>query len=604
MRVESHETEGHCSPWSIIFAICAPYKGKMLIAFSLMVLVTLLEIVPVYLLFLSIQALLNPLSASIEQLLWIAAGICGAILLKSGCAMGAYYFSHQVSFKALTKVRMTLATQLANMSLLWLSAQNPAVLKQNILQDVEHIENFIAHQSVELFNAILTPCVVFTVIAFIDWRLALSAVVVVPLAFFVSGLFMHKTAGQYERFSLVSEDLTTTLSDYVKNMPLMKLYNLDSKRFAVLNRKLDQYQKLVLELTGQTVPGWTLYTALLSGSFVCLLPAAISLHSAQSVTTEQVILSILLAVGMLNPIIKVSRFFMEANELLAGVKRITPIYMARFSNSASTPVKVDKRLPLMQFHHVDFAYQSHQVLAGVHFKLVPNSLNVIVGASGNGKSTLAMLACGLLSPSSGKVQLFGQDVCLMSDSVRSHFMSVVTQECYLFEGTLRDNILFGRNHISSDAIERAIMVAQLKLWISQLPDGLETQVQVRGQNLSGGEKQRIALARALVAEPPLVILDEAAAAMDNVTQSKFYQAIQTYYPNTTFLVITHKYLGLENIGQILVLKEGKIVSQGTHGELLSNCDYYRHSWLLQQSEGEQQSPMKDSSNFQPIHYEI
>ncbi|MCG9758108.1 ABC transporter ATP-binding protein/permease [Pseudoalteromonas sp. Isolate6] len=603
MRVESHETDGHCSPWSIIFTICAPYKGKMLIAFSLMVFVTLLEIVPVYLLFLSIQALLNPLSTSMDLLLWIAAGTFGAILLKSGCAMGAYYFSHQVSFKALTEVRMTLASQLANMSLIWFSAQNPAVLKQNILQDVEHIENFIAHQSVELFNAILTPFVVFTVIAFIDWRLALSTVAVVPLAFFISSLFMYKTAGQYERFSLVSEDLTTTLSDYVKNMPLMKLYNLDSERFAVLNRKLGQYQKLVLELTGQTVPGWTLYTALLSASFVCLLPAAISFHSAQSVTTEQVVLSILLAVGMLNPIIKVSRFFMEANELLAGVKRITPIYMARFSNSSSAPVKADKKLPLMQFHNVDFAYHSNQVLADVHFKLVPNSLNIIVGESGNGKSTLAMLACGLLSPSSGKVQLFGQDVNLLSDSVRSQFMSVVTQECYLFEGTLRDNILFGRSHVSPDGLERAIMTAQIKHWISQLPEGLETQVQVRGQNLSGGEKQRIAIARALLAAPPLVILDEAAAAMDNVTQSKFYQAIQTYYPSTTFLVITHKYLGLESIGQILVLKEGKIVSQGTHDELLSSCDYYRRSWLLQHSEGEQQQLVKGSSDFQSINYE-
>ena len=184
MRVESHETKENHSPWSIIFAICRPYKGKMFMALSLMVFVTIFELVPVYLLFLSIQELLSPLSASAEQLLWIAAGIGGAIILKSGLSIGAYYFSHQVAFKALSEVRMKLATQLANLPLTWLSAQNSAVLKQNILQDVEHIENFIAHQSVELFNAVLTPLVVFTVIAFIDWRLALGAVAVVPLAFF------------------------------------------------------------------------------------------------------------------------------------------------------------------------------------------------------------------------------------------------------------------------------------------------------------------------------------------------------------------------------------------------------------------------------------
>lgn len=604
MRVESHETKENHSPWSIIFAICRPYKGKMFMALSLMVFVTIFELVPVYLLFLSIQELLNPLSASAEQLLWIAAGIGGAIVLKSGLSIGAYYFSHQVAFKALTEVRMKLVTQLANLPLTWLSAQNPAVLKQNILQDVEHIENFIAHQSVELFNAVLTPLVVFTVLAFIDWRLALCAVAVVPLAFLASGLFMHKTAGQYERFSQVSEDLTSTLSDYVKNMPLMKLYNLDSKRFAVLNRKLDRYHQLVLELTSQTVPGWTLYTALLGASFVCLLPAAIGLHSAQAVSTEQVILSILLAVGMLSPIIKVSRFFMEANELLAGVKRITPIYLAQQPKLNNSQIQVDTKHPLMQFCSVNFAYQSHKVLKGVHFKLVPNSLNVVVGASGNGKSTLAMLACGLLSPSSGRVQLYGQDVSLLTDSARTQFMSVVTQECYLFEGTLRDNILFGRCGISSAALDDAIAAAQLKLWITQLPDGLETQLQARGQNLSGGEKQRIAIARALVSGTRLVILDEAAAAMDNVTQAKFYQAIQDHYPNTTFLVITHKYLGLENTGQIFVLKDGQIASQGTHDVLLARCEYYLHSWQLQQNDGEQRSTVKDPPDLQQINYEI
>lgn len=591
MGVESSEGKDSYRPWSIIFSICSPYKGKMLMALSLMAIVTLAELVPLYLLFVAIQALLNPLSSSVGLLLWIAVGMCAAILLKTGLAIGAYYFSHQVAFKALTEVRMKLVTQLANLPLTWLSAQSPAVLKQNILQDVEHIENFIAHQSVELFNAILTPIIVFTLIAFIDWRLALSAVAVVPLAFLVSGLFMYKTASQYQHFSQVSEDLTSTLNDYVKNMSVMKLYNLDSKHFSVLNRKLDRYHKLVLSLTSQTVPGWTLYTALLGASFIFLLPTAIALHSTQTVNIEQIILSVLLALGMLSPIIKVSRFFMEANELLAGVRRIAPVYFAHPAKLKHD--RIDKERTLMQFENVTFSYQSQQVINGVNLKLVPNSLNVMVGASGHGKSTVAMLACGLLPPSSGTVQVYGHDVSLLTDSARTQFMSVVTQESYLFEGTLRDNILFGRCGISSKSLDDAIAAAQLKLWLTQLPDGLATQLQARGQNLSGGEKQRIAIARALVSYTPLVILDEATAAMDNVTQANFYHALQRHYPNTTFLMITHKYSGLENTSQIFVLNKGRIASQGSHDTLLASCEYYRHSWQLQQSEADQQSTLKD-----------
>ncbi|MDN3379507.1 MULTISPECIES: ABC transporter ATP-binding protein [unclassified Pseudoalteromonas] len=591
MGVESSEGEDSYRPWSIIFSICSPYKGKMLIALSLMAIVTFAELVPLYLLFVAIQTLLNPLSSSVGLLLWIAAGMCAAILLKTGLSIGAYYFSHQVAFKALTEVRMKLVTQLAYLPLTWLNKQNPGVLKQNILQDVEHIENFIAHQSVELFNAMLTPIIVFTLIAFIDWRLALSAVALVPLAFLTSGLFMYKTASQYQHFSQVSEDLTSTLNDYVKNMPVMKLYNLDSKHFNVLNRKLDRYHKLVLSLTSQTVPGWTLYTALLGASFVFLLPTAIALHSTQTVNIEQIILSVLLALGMLSSIIKVSRFFMEANELLAGVRRIAPLYLAHPAKLKHGPI--DKKRMLMQFENVNFSYQSQQVINGVNLKLVPNSLNVVVGASGHGKSTVAMLACGLLSPSAGKVLLYAKEVSLLPDSTRAQLISVVTQECYLFEGTLRDNILFGRTGVSAEDLERAVVAAQLETWLAQLPNGLQTQIQVRGQNVSGGEKQRIAIARALVSNTPLVMLDEATAAMDNVTQANFYHALQLHYPNTTFLVITHKYLALENTSQIFVLNEGRIASQGSHDTLLASCEYYRHSWQLQQSEADQQSTLKD-----------
>ena len=307
---------------------------------------------------------------------------------------------------------------------------------------------------------------------------------------------------------------------------------------------------------------------------------------------EQIILSVLLALGMLSPIIKVSRFFMEANELLAGVRRIGPIYLAHSAKLKHDPI--DKERTLMQFENVTFSYQSQQVINGINLKLVPNSLNVIVGASGHGKSTVAMLACGLLPPSSGTVQVYGHYVSLLTDSARTQFMSVVTQESYLFEGTLRDNILFGRCGISSKSLDDAIAAAQLKLWLTQLPDGLETQLQARGQNLSGGEKQRIAIARALVSNTPLVILDEATAAMDNVTQANFYHALQRHYPKTTFLVITHKYSGLENTSQIFVLNEGRIASQGSHDTLLASCEYYRHSWQLQQSEADQQSTLKDS----------
>ncbi|MBQ4877957.1 ABC transporter ATP-binding protein [Pseudoalteromonas luteoviolacea] len=581
MRDEPYDTEEIKSPWLVLRQICAPHKATLIMAMSLIALVSGLQLLPVYLLFLSLNEILMPVIASAEKLMWLGAGLVAVVLGRTFCLTGAYYLSHQMAFKTLTEVRLELANNLASLSLKWLNKQNSAALKQQCLQDVEKLENFIAHQSVELLNACLTPLCILFALFMIDWRLALSAIAVVPVAFFVSTFFMRKTAQHYAQFSEAETALNTTLSDYVKYAPLMKLYNLDSQRFAILNNKLNNYQQVVHEVTKQTAPGWALYTALLSSAFIFLLPCTIWLQSSGQITLSHSLLAFLLAVGMLGPVVKVSRFFMEVNDLLASIQRITPLFSIESTHRDDAPIQVNLKYPMLQFYCVDFGYEQHRVLSNVHFKLLPNAINVVVGGSGGGKSTLAMLACGLLAPSAGRVQLYGQDVFGLSDSARAQAMSVVTQDSYLFEGTVRDNIIFGRSGISTETLEHAVVAAQLKPWLQLQREGLETPVSARGANLSGGEKMRIAIARALLVAPPLVILDEASAAMDNLTHSKFYQGLKGHYPNTTFLVITHKYFGLESSDQIFSLVDGEIVAQGDHESLLVRCEHYQKGWQLQ-----------------------
>ncbi|AOT10849.1 ABC transporter ATP-binding protein [Pseudoalteromonas luteoviolacea] len=589
MRVESKSTEKSNNSWSVLLSICALQKGRMILALGLIAIVSCAQLLPIYLLFVAIVELLDPVSTSANTLLWVAAGLIAVTVFKTVFVVGAYYFSHQAAYKALTDVRMTLSTNLASASLKWLNKQNTAVLKQQILHDIEKLEHFIAHNSVELFNACLSPILIFCALYLIDWRLALSAIAVVPLAFLVSGFFMHKTAEHYVQFSDVEADLHTTLNDYVKYAPLMKLNNLDSQRFVTLKRKLNTYQSTVNSVIHQTVPGWALYSALLGSVFLFLLPTAIWLHSLQLVSIEHLVLAMLLAIGMMGPVLKVSRFFMEANELLSSISRIAPLYYTDPVHCDTTPVHANTKYPMLQFYCVDFCYEQTPVLRNVHFKLLPNAINVIVGGTGSGKSTLAMLASGLLAPSAGRVQLHGKDVYALSDSVRAQAMSVVTQENYLFEGTVRDNISFGRSGVSTETLEHAIVAAQLKPWLVRQPDGLDTRVEARGINLSGGEKIRIAIARAILNAPPLVILDEASAAMDNLTHAKFYQGLKGHYPNTTFLVITHNYFGLENSDQIFTLIDGTIAAQGTHEAMLVRCEHYRKGWQLQGCEHTQRA---------------
>ncbi|KZN63436.1 hypothetical protein N473_16575 [Pseudoalteromonas luteoviolacea CPMOR-1] len=591
MRVESYDTENSNKPWLVLWSMCARYKGKMMLALSLSALASCAQLLPVYLLFITITELLDPISTSANTLLWVAAGLVAVIVCKTLFRISAYYFSYQVASKAFADVRVTLSTHLARVSLKWLSQQNTGALKQQILHDIKKLENFIAHNSVELFNACLSPLFIFCALCLIDWRLALSAIAVLPLAFFLRDFWRRKTTERDAQFSHEEAGLNTTLYDYVKLAPLMKLHNLDSQRFEILHHKLENHDRIVKSVTHQALSGWAAYSVLLGSSCLFLLPTAIWLYSLQLILIEQFILAVLLTTCMVGPLLKVNRFFIEANDVLASIARITPLYCMAPTENDTTPVQAASKYPILQFYGVDFCYGRASVLKNVHFKLLPNALNVIVGGTGSGKSTIAMLASGLFAPNKGRVQWYGKDVFELTDSARARAMNVVMQESYLFEGTIRDNITFGRSGITTEALEHAIVAAQLKSWLGRQPKGLDTWVEARGINLSRGESIRIAIARALLNAPPLVILDEVCAAMDNLTYAKFYQGLKGHYPNTTFLVITHHYFGLEKSDQILTLMDGTITAQGTHEAMLARCEHYKKGWQLQVGVPPQKTPV-------------
>ncbi|MCG7550740.1 ABC transporter ATP-binding protein [Pseudoalteromonas sp. Of7M-16] len=584
MRVEPYSVEESINPWSVFVSFLATCKGKVTLVLSLATSISLIELMSVYLLFLSIQALLLPSTSSVEQLTWIVVGLVGAILIKSALGMAAYYFSHQIALNALTELRLMLVNRFAALSQKCLSQHQPEELKYLLTEDMKKLEVVISRHSVELLQAVISSLTIVIVLYFIDWRLALSIVAVASMALLVSRLFMSKMASYQAKAKGAEEGLNSALIDYVKYAPLAKTHGLDSQYFTTLSNKAANYNDAALCFVEQEVRNRALCSALLGSSFIFMLPTAIWLHSVELLTLELVVLSILLVMSMVAPILSIYYLLQKFSGLQDSIQRIMPWYVNQYSSRKSAPQAIDLKYPQLQFYHVGFNYKQHSILSNVHFELRPNTINVVFAGAGSGKSTLAMLASGLISPSSGRVQLYGKDVSELSDSERANDMGVVTQACYLFEGSVRDNILLGRSGVSTAALEHAIVASQLKPWLQQQTSGLETQLQAQGKNLSCREKIRIAIARALISAPPLVIIDDADLAMDNQTHAKFYQTLKGHYPNTTFLVFTCTYLGLENGQQINVLRNGEVISQGTHEALLARCDHYAKGWQLQRKE--------------------
>ncbi len=482
---------------------------------------------------------------------------------------------------------------LAYAPLQWLQQRPSGKLKHTLLQDVEHIENFVAHHTVEVLSAVIGPILVTVFLFWIDWHLALAALVIAPIAVLSSVLFMSGLSKEYLEFNEAEAKLDSTTVEYLRNMPVMKLFRQDADSFNVMRQRLQHYYDLVAMLTKKTVPGWSLFSSLLGASVLVILPVGIWLYDNDIATVMQVVMAVTLGAGMLKPLLKVSRFFMEINEVLASVRQISTILALPEDNSSGQYLENEK--PAVKFCHVDFSYEQQLLLKRVNLTLLPGSFTVLLGPSGAGKTTIAQMLAGLLVPDQGNVTIGGKLVSELASEERCRLIAVATQEAFLFKGTIRENLVLARHSASDEEIDQALKVAQADDLIASLPEGLDTLIQEQGIRLSGGEKQRIAIARAFLADTPVVVLDEAAASLDNLTQQAFYQDIKTYYPDKTFLVIAHRSYGVETADQIIVLEAGCITGVGNHQELIENSVFYKQLWACQ-TENEQWALLASDNN--------
>ncbi|AFJ01558.1 ABC transporter, ATP-binding/permease protein [Methylophaga frappieri] len=567
--------------WPTLLKLAGAQKGQLFFALLLTALAVICELLPYWILFQAIDAILNQAADLPQQFLSLAGWLAVALVLKTVLYGLAYFFSHQAAFKILAGTRKQLVSQLANAPLAWLQKNPSGRLKQSVLQDVENVEMVISHHSVEVFAALLSPLLVTVFLFWIDWRLALAALAVVPLAILASTLFMRDTSAQYEQHNKTAAGLSSATVEYLRNMPVMKMFRQDSSTFQVMRYRLACYYDLITDLTQKTVPGWALFTSLLGANVLFILPVGIGLYNASEVTLSQIIMVVILGSGMLKPLLKVSRFFMEINEVLAGIQHLQPI-LDLTPEQAGQPVDIQQPVTLI-FERVSFRYGLRSILKEIDLTFVAGSHTVILGPSGAGKSTLAQLLGGLLLPNSGRILINGTSLSTLSQQQRAALIAVASQEVFLFKGSIIDNLRLGSPHASKTEIATAIGAAQAETLIASLPDGYDTLVAEQGIRLSGGERQRIAIARALLADTPIVVLDEATASLDNQTQRAFYQGLKTHYPDKTFLIIAHRSQGREDADQIVIIEQGEIQACGTHSTLLQSNAYYQQQWQWQQN---------------------
>ena len=568
----------HPTPWRVLLGLLHDERGPLLAAVSVTAVAALFELLPYWLLHQSIVLVLSGTQVA-DGLFRLAGWMAVALVAKYGLYSFAYYLSHRAAYQVLANLRRDLARRLVWAPLTWLQDYSSGELKKIVMQDVERLEQFIAHHSVECMAALAGPLFVALFLLWLDWRLALAALAVVPLAALAQWLFIRGVGDHIGDFDQAVGELSGTTVEYVRNIPVMKAFRQEAGSFLRMRSVLDRYQGLVTAVIRRTIPGWSVFTVLLSANIFFILPTGVWLMSHAALSLPDLILAVMLGTGMLKPLFKVARLSSEIREILGGVRRIAP-FLAWPPPAPRSPV-VLPATPGVNFDAVSFAYDDTPVLHDLAFDLPPGKLTAMVGPSGAGKSTVAHLLGGLARPQRGTIRLDGISLDTLDEAQRASLVSVATQEAFLFRGTLMENLKLACPEADEATVRQAARVAQADAFISALPEGYDTRVGERGVRLSGGERQRIAIARALLADSPVLVLDEATAFADSLTERAFYKALHEAYPHKTLLVIAHRLYTIEQADQVLVMESGRLVDAGRHAELLARCGLYQRLWHRQ-----------------------
>ena len=514
------------------------------------------------------------------------------IWLWSYIALGAFFafgvltfaslmLSHIAAFNILYEIRMQLAQKMVRLPLGVFSRRASGELKKIMSDDVERIELFIAHHIPDIVTALLFPLILVSYMFAVDWRLAIVVLAVLAMAFYVMGrIYTGKKIREVsKRYVETLGRMNASIVEYIRGIQVVKTFTESTNAYRKLNDDIKEYRKFANEVNVQYQPTYVGFLTILSSALLFIIPVAVWLlvGSASYATFVPVLLMFLFfGVAVFFPVLKLLWIGSFLNQNNMGVQKIDDIlYMDEIEEPDIPRHPKDASV---EFRNVSFAYDTTPILKAISFISHPGTITALVGPSGAGKSTVAMLTARFWDVQSGEILIGGVPVKEISTSVLMDNVAFVFQDNMLFFDTIEENIRMGNKTAIFEEVARAACAAQCHEFIESLPNGYQTLVGEGGIYLSGGEAQRIALARAILKDSPIILLDEATAFADPENEGKILEAFSHLIKGKTVLVIAHRLSTITNADRILYIDKGVIAEEGTHEELLVIQGQYAHMW--------------------------
>ena len=531
-------------------------------------------------------------ASGLEKWGWIAVAFAVANILFYFAALMC---THIAAFHTARNIRMAAMTHVLKLPMGFFTGNQSGRLRKLIDDNAGLTEDLLAHKLPDLTATFLTPVAGVIMLFLFDWRMGLLCLLTMILALACMMAMMGgKNAGFFHRYQKEIEKMSGEAVEYVRGIPVVKMFQQTVYSFKAFYNAIHSYSELASQYAMSCRNGQTGFLTCINGAFALLIPAALLLASGGDVrqTAVNFIFYILFAPAcgaMINRIMYMSEAVMEADEAILRLDEIMAEKPLEEGKNAGWPENSGKGLypaagtagdSQVEFSHVTFTYPGgvRPALEDVSFTVRPGSVVALVGPSGGGKTTAASLIPRFWDVDSGSVTVGGVDVRKLDSRTLMSRVAFVFQDTRLFKQSLLENIRAARPEATREQVLEAARAAQCGDILEKLPDGLDTVIGPKGVYLSGGECQRIALARAILKDAPIVALDEATAFADPENEHQIQKAFETLTRGKTVLMIAHRLSTIRNADQIIVLKEGKIAEQGTHRQLLETGGIYAEMW--------------------------
>lgn len=560
-------------------------KRKVLLpaAMLLSALSALAGMLPYILIWLIVRELLEhgeiASSGNVVTYAWWAAGMAVASIVLYFAALMS---SHLAAFRVESNLRKEAMRQIVRMPLGFFDINTSGRIRKIIDDNAGITHSFLAHQLPDLAATFLVPLVAAILIFVFDWILGLACIVPVIIAMLVMGFMMNAEGRQFMKSYMTSlEEMNTEAVEYVRGIPVVKVFQQTIYSFKNFHRCIMNYNKMVFGYTRMWEKPMSLYTVIINGFVFFLAPLAILLIG-YSGNYASVLLNFFLFV-LITPVFSQSIMkSMYLNQALGqaseAIGRLENLVAYEHLTVVEHPQPVKEFS--IQFEKVSFSYPgaNQKAVDDVSFTIPQGNTVALVGASGGGKTTIARLVPRFWEATEGKVLIGGINVREIAPEELMKYISFVFQNTKLFKTSLLENIKYGNPDATMEEVERAVDMAQCREIINKLPLGLNTKIGTEGTYLSGGEQQRIVLARAILKNAPIIVLDEATAFADPENEHLIQQALKELTKGKTVLMIAHRLSSITDADNILVIDKGKIAEQGTHANLLGKQGIYYHMW--------------------------